>query len=439
MNYKISFLFLGMLVFAFSIQTQAQDLLSLEQAVTIALENNYDIKLQSNNLELNQNNVSLGNAGFLPSINANMQNNTSIQDSKQKINSTGQIQERNNAKNSNLNYGVGLSWTIFDGLGMFIRYDQLKELEKLSEQNLQNEILTKISDVISVYYDLVQQQQQLQARDTAMTLSNYRVQITKNKFEIGKASGLEVLNARVDYNTDTTNLLKQVELYNNTRIRLNELLARNVTITFKVIGNITLDKSLLYDQLLEQAKKQNPTVQSALIGKRIASLNERQVKSDRYPTVALNSGYSFSNARSALGFASQTTGRGFVYGVSASVNIFNGSNQRRNEKNAKILTSNSELEYEKQVQFIESQLTTAYQTYQTSLSLVTLEEENIKIASQNLDISMEKYKLGRITPIEIREAQLNYTNALLRYTNSQYEAKLAEIFLKELSATLIMK
>lgn len=424
------------LFFSFGIFTvRAQPLLTLEEAVRTALENNYDIKLFSNNLQIDKNNVTLGNAGFLPVAGANLSNNNSVLTSRQEQ-SNGQIREASNAKNSNLNYGIGLDWVIFDGFGMFARYDQLQEFQKLGEENLKFTILSRVAEVLTLYYDLVQQQQQLEAYDTTMDISRLRVETAKNRFEIGKAAKLEVLNAQVDFNTDTTNYMRQAELYYNTRIRLNELLARDVNTLFSVKDSIVIDDKLVLSQLAAQAQEQNPSLQAALINKRIAELELKQVRANRYPTVALNSGYNFTNAQSALGFATRSTGRGFNYGLTASVNVFNGFNQRRNEKNASLLIGNSELEYQKMNQNIQAQLASAYQTYLTNLALVGMEENNRKIASQNLDITMEKFRLGSISPVEFRDAQLNFINATSRFTNAQYEAKLAEIFLKQLTGTI---
>jgi len=435
MKYKIA----GLFVFALSVfwagNATAQEVLTLEEAIRITLERNYDIRLVKNDLEIDKNNVNRANAGMLPVVTGNLVQNNTIQNNSQ-TRESGQVVERNGAKGSSLNYGVGLNWTIFDGFAMFARYDQLQELQKLGEANLQQTILTRVADVTSVYYNLVQQQQQLKALDTAMVISRERVRTAQNRFEIGKASRLEVLNAQVDLNTDTTNILRQRELYQNTQTQLNELMARDVTTRFTVVDSITIDQQITMAQISEKALQQNPSLQAALISKRIAELDLKQVKANRLPTIALNSGYNLSRSESALGFTTLSTGRGFNYGVTASVPIFNGFLQRRSEQNANINISSAELEYERLNQSINSQLTSAFNTYQTSLSLVNLEEKNQQIAKRNLDITLEKFRIGSITPIEFREAQLNYVNATVRYSNAQYLAKLAEVSLKEISGTI---
>lgn len=433
MKQRLFFQFI--LLFEFAISANAQEFLSVEDAMKIALENNYEIKIASNDLKIDQQNVSLANAGILPTLNAVVTENSSILDTKQ-TQQDGSIRELDGAKNMNLSYGVALNWTIFDGFRMFARYDQLKELQKLGDAEMKLAIFTKVSDVISTYYDLVQQKQQLQALDTAIVISDLRVTTADNRYKIGKAAKLEVLNAQVDINTDTTNLLRQKELYANTKILLNQLLAREVNTPFDVEGEFKIDESLLLPELIALAEKQNPQLQAQIITKRITELQLKQVKSSRLPIISISSGYNFTNSESSLGFARQSNGQGLTYGFNASMPIFNGGLQNRNEKIAKIQVENSNILVEQQTQLLYSQLASAYQTYLTNLQLTKLEAKNEEIARENLDITLAKYKIGTIAPLEFREAQLNYVNAKVRNSNAHYQAKVSEINLKELAGNL---
>ena len=417
-------------------KTNAQEVLTLENAVKIALENNYEIKIATNNLTIEKTNVTIGNAGMLPTVSANVVDNNSIQNSSQ-TRQDGTKTKLDNAKSNSLTYGVGLDWTIFDGMRMFAKLDQLKELQKLGEAQLKLTVITRISDVNAAYYDLVQQQQQLAALDTTIVISKQRLTLAQNRFTIGKASKLEVLNAQVDLNTDQVTLLRQKELYTNSKILLNQLLARDLTTDFKVIDQLEVDASLLLPELRALAEKQNPQLEAQIINKRIAELFLKQIKAARYPTVKVNTAYNFSESQSSLGFVSQSHSRGLNYGFSASLNIFDGYSQNRNEKIAKIQIENSKITIEQQNLTLNSQLATSYQTYLTNLELIALEENNKAIAKQNLNITLDKFRIGTITTLEFRTAQLNYVNATVRYSNAQFQGKLSEIALRELAGNLI--
>lgn len=433
MNRSLKFLAL----FFISLQLPAQELLTAEEAVRIALENNYAIRIAANELEMDKTAVSIGNAGMLPSLGLTANTNNSIQNMSQ-TRADGNLIELDHARNNNLNYGVVMDWTLFDGFRMFARYDQLQELKKLGEAELQQTVLNRVSDVLITYYDLVQQQQQLNALDSTIAISEQRLDLAGNRFTIGKASKLEVLNAEVDINTDRTTLLRQRELFQNTKIRLNEILARDTKEDFVVAGDIPVDETLLFPVLEELAQQQNPALQAQLISKNIAETELRQVRAARYPTIIASTGYQFNESESSLGFTTSARAQGWSYGLSARLNLFDGFTQNQSEKIARLQVENTQVAIEQQRQTLQARLATAYQTYLTNLSLIELERKNQAIARENLEITMEKFRIGTIPTIEFRTAQLNYINAIVRYSNAKFQAKLSEISLREFAGNLVL-
>jgi outer membrane protein TolC len=217
---------------------------------------------------------------------------------------------------------------------------------------------------------------------------------------------------------------------------MNQILARDTKTAYKVVDAITVDKTLLLPELTSLAEKQNPQLEAQIINKRVSELQLKQIKGNRYPTISLNSGYNFTESQSSLGFTTQASSRGLNYGFTASMSIFDGFAQNRNEKIAKIQIENSKIAIEQQTLALNSQLATSYQTYITNLELINLEEKNEAIAKQNLNITLDKFRIGTITTLEFRTAQLNYINAKVRYSNAQFQAKLSEIALKELAGNI---
>lgn len=430
-KYKI-FLFLSLI----AASVQAQELLSPDNAVAIALENNFNIKIAKNNLEIDQINVNRGNAGMLPTLTGGFNLNNNITNSRQER-TDGTIQKLNGAQNNSMNYGVNLKWTIFDGFSMFAKYDQLKEIQKQGESVLKTNVITLASQVLVAYFDLVQQQQVLDAYEKAIELSQLRLTLAQNRFEIGKAAKLEVLNAQVDMNADKTNLLRQQELIKNTKTNLNLLMAQKLDTPIEVQQDWEINNHLILDDLKALSEKQNPQIQTALINQNIAEQELKKIKGNRYPQVALNSGYNFTRSVNSLGFAKENNGQGFNYGVSVNMNIFNGLIQKRNESIAKIQIENSQVQIEQQKQEIESQLITSFQTYQTNLDLINLEENNEEIAKENLDITLEKFRIGTITTLEVRTAQQNYIDAITRVSDAKFQAKVSEIKLRELAGNVL--
>lgn len=413
----------------------AQERLSLQDAIAAALKNNYDIKLVNNEVQIAKNNANVGNAGILPRLDGSFTEGGSRQNTT-RTQSNGNEQTLTGVRNTNMSYGVALGWTIFDGLQMFTNYERLKELQKQGEVNARATILTTISSVINAYYTVLKEQQLLIARDSALDVSQLRLRIANNKLSIGRGSKLDVITAQVDYNADTSAYLQEKALLKNAKTSLNQVIARDLNIDFSVIEVIDINSDLDYATLAGQAEQMNPDLQNAFISKKIAELNLKQVKGQRYPVVGVNGGYEYQRSSSPTGFNTQQKANGFTYGLTASLNIFNGFLQRQNERNAKISINSSELTLEKTRQNIGAQLISAYQNYTTSLDLLKVEDRNVDIAKQSLDITLAKYRLGSIAPLELREAQKNAIDAVSRFLEAQYQAKLNEITLKEISGTL---
>jgi len=413
----------------------AQEILTLQEAISIALENNYDIKITKNDLSIAKNNNNIGNAGMLPSLEGNYTNGGSIQNTRQTP-VTGEDRVIRGAKSTNNSYGADLNWTVFDGFTMFANYDRLKELQKQGEVNAKLTVLTTVSSVISAYYDVVRQQQLLIAADSTMDVSVWRTNIAKTKLQLGRGSKLDVLTAQVDYNTDTSNYIQIKNLLQIAKVRLNQLMVRNIGTSFSVNNNIAVNKGILFSKQAEIADQQNPDVQNAFINQKIAALNLKAIRGARYPSVSLNSGYSRANSTSPTGFNQKFAANGFTYGVTASLNLFNGFLQRQNERNAKIDIETSTLNLSKTKLDVNSQLLTAYQNYSTYLDLIKLEQRNVDIAKENLEITLAKYRLGSIAPLELREAQRNAIEAQNRFIEMQFQAKLAETTLKEISGNI---
>jgi outer membrane protein len=428
--YTLAFLVIGCTQFVV-----AQDTLRLQDAITIALKNNYDIRLVKNDVQIARNNTNIGNAGMLPSLGGTFDEGGSRQNTVQTP-ATGDERRANGVRSTNQSYGVVLDWTIFDGLQMFANYERLKELQKQGEVNAKLTILSTISDVVNAYYAIVRQQQLVKATDSALKISLLRVTIADNKLKIGRGSKLDVLTAKVDYNTDTTLYLQQKNLLATSRITLNQLVARDLNIVFFAEEKLEMEKNLQLAELETLTQQLNPALQNAFINKKIAELNLKQVKGQRYPTIGINSGYERSRSTSPTGFNQKFRANGFTYGLTASVNVFNGFLQRQNERNAKVQINSSELSLEKTKQDVNALLISTYQNYLTNLDLLKVETGNVELAKQNLEITFEKYRLGSISPLELREAQRNSINAIIRFLDAQYQAKLSEINLKEVSGTL---
>ena len=428
---QIAYLILCCMASSFIANAQNAPLLTLKDAIDTALQNNYNIKLSQNNAAIAQNNVTLGNAGFLPTLTGTFNNNNSVQNST--VTRTTGTNSFTNVRSKSYNYGVAMDWTIFDGFAMFANYDALKIRQRLSGITSRDTILQTLTNVMSTYYSLINQNQVLKSLRGAIGISKQQLKFAQDKFSVGAVSRLEVLNAEVNVNTDTASYVSQLQQFKATKIQLNQLLIRDPQTDFSVTDTIVVDDKLVLGNVLAAAATQNPRVLSSQISKQLAEINLKQVKATRYPVIGVNTGYNFTNSRSPSGALLANDARGLTYGFTASMNIFDGFNQKRRETNAKIQLDNSALQVKNVKLGIDAQINSLYVNYLSGLDLIKLGQANVAIAKRNLEITLDKYKLGNITPLEVRQAEENFINAQVNYHAAQYQAKSAEISLKQIT------
>jgi len=414
----------------------SQGLLTADQAVAIALENNYSIRLAQKQVEMVSNNVSLGNAGFLPTVDVGATQTNNIQNSRQEYLS-GQINERDNAKSNSLNLNTTLNWTLFDGLAMFVSYEKLKEFEQMGELAARATIERTIVNVLNSYYDLVRQIQRLQVIDKSIAISEERIRLAEEKFNLGAASRLDILQAQVDFNTDRSDLLNGLEVYRTSKIRLNNLMARDINLDFDVeaeIGRVELPE---WNNLFERVMANNTYLQMSFADSRIASLQLRETQSRRMPRLNANLGYSYVKSESESGFLKSNRTSGINYGISVGWNVFNGFNLNRQIANARIMLESAEIELMDIRSQLQADLTATYLSMQSKIQLVDFEEQNLEVANLNLSIAMERFRLGELSGFELREAQKNFLAAESRLINARYQARVVEVNLKAISGSLI--
>lgn len=424
------------MVFSFYSLTAQSTFLSAEQAVATALEKNYAIRLSMMNEEILSNNVTLGNAGFLPVIEAGANRNNSITNARQEYLS-GQINERDNAKSSTVNMGVDFDWTLFDGLRMFKGYDILKKQLEAGELRTRLEVENTIREVLQLYYNIVELRQKVTMFERSVALGRSRTEIADDKLAIGAGSRLELLQARVDMNSDISELLNLNDLITEATVRMNLLLARDAGEEFSVEDTIKLMVPPDFNTLKGQMEAHNSNLLISQNDLQLAELALRNIKGSRYPEIGVILGYNYNKQESESGFVKSGRSDGFNYGLTATLPIFDGFNQNREEKNARISIETSRLRHESYMAELKAELLSTFSIYNNKLKTVQLERENLETARTNFDIANERYRLGELSGIEIREAQQNLLLAQDRLITLIYQARLLEIQLLQLSGKII--
>lgn len=412
-----------------------QDTLKLDQAIVIAMQNNYDITLARKDTRIASLNNSPGAAGMLPQLNLTGTRSMSVNNTYQKY-FDGREKESPDAKSNTISAGAALSWTLFDGFDMFILKKKLGEIEHLSSIQLQSVMENTVADVIQSYYAIITQQKMVEVYREAMAITSERKRIAQAGITFGSSSELSFLQASVDYNADSSAYIQQTKILQNNKAELNRLLCRDLFVPFELTTDIPVESSLLFEKLWLIVKEQNPELRMARTNLSMALLDRKSANSTFYPRLYLSSGYNYRRQESEVGVTQMDRFRGLNAGVTASYTIFNGFNNKHERSRTQIMLESARLEAEQTELNTQAHLQRIYNEYQTNLQLSGFEQENIKLALRNLAIAREKYRIGSSNDIELRETQQKLMDAENRYLTAQFRSKASETELLRMSGQL---
>ncbi|MBR9914846.1 MAG: TolC family protein [Algicola sp.] len=434
---NIKKILIGSLAFL-GIQGFSQQLLTTEEAMTLALEHNYGIKIAKNTVEVAKNNTDILNTGYLPTLTGNAGATIDKQNTEGEL-ANGETRVAEGAETRRYNASINLNYTLFDGLGRRYNYKRLKEQYQLSELEARETIETTLIQLYSVYYTVAQLSENTNALEQTLVISKNRLTRAGYQFDYGQNTKLEVLNAEVDINNDSINLINIKQQLRNTKRDLNFVLGNQLTETFDVNTDLSFLLALNREELLAKTKANNVSLLQAEKNITISEFDIKTNKAQFLPTVGLIGSYGWneSSNNSPLAFTLQNTSSGVSAGLNLTWNLFDGGGTITRVQNSKIILENQKLLKEQLQIDIERNFNNAWDDYQNKLVIFEVQEDNIRTAQNNFERTEEKFKLGQVTSIEFRQAQLNLLNAELSRNQAKYDAKLAELTVLQLSGELL--
>ena len=418
--------------------TNAQEqVYTLSRCIEIGLENNYSLRIARNEEVISHNNATLANAGYLPTLDLSAGYDAQLNSNNSELRATGEIDKTRNVFDQTASAGIGVNWTIFEGFKVSTNYKQLKELERMGETNTRIAIEDFIANIAAEYYNFLQQRLRLINYYNAVLLSKERLRIVEERYNIGNFSRLDYQQAKVDFNADSAQFMKQQEVVITSRIALNEMMAIDQVYTpieteeKDIVINDTLDFADLWNKTLSN----NASLLLATQNNTLAQLDYKKVLSRNYPYVKFRAGYDYGFNRYGNNTLIRRNAWGGNVGISIGFNLWDG-NRRREMRNAKIEMENVKLTHDKLELSLKADLGNLWHAYQNNLQLLELEKTNVITARENHEIAKERYMLGDLSGIEMREAQQSLLDAEERLLSVEYDTKLCEISLMQISGKI---
>jgi len=418
----------------------AQKVLTVEEAIATVLKNNYDIQLLRNDSASYALDKSYAKAAFMPRINSTTGFVFNNNDQLQKF-TDGSKKQRNAILSNSLTGSVQLNWTLFNGHKMVTTKEKLNEFVKLGDLAIKNQMIASVASLLVNYYNIVHQKQQLKAVEEQMSINEERVKLSEKKLSVGLGAKPELLQAKVDLNAQKSARLKQQTLIAQLKEQLNLIMNIPSAVGYEVSDSIVINNRLLLQDLISSLESTSPTLLLTKKNIDISQLVMKERKADRYPIVSFNSNYNYSKTDNQAVVNPFTPlysrNNGFNYGLGVTIPILNGLNTKRLIQQSQLEISFLKLSYQSQQATLNTNITKAFKEYTMQQQALLLEEDNILLAKENVFISLERYRLGVSTYLELRETQKSLEDAYTRLLAARYNTKLAEIELLRLNGNLM--
>jgi len=432
---KNSFIALLLVLLFSQEKIAAQNKLSLKEAVTIAIQNSYDIKLVENSLSIAQNNNNYGVAGGLPTVTANGTNNNTLTTINQTFPDASRNTTRSGVDGSTLNGGLSATMILFNGYRIAATKERLASIQKQTEAALQTQMLNTSSTVMQQYYNVIRQAAFLKTIEKSIEASEQRVEIVKTRQEIGVANQADLLQSSLDLNALLQAKQNQLLVIDQVQADLYNSMVVPANSNYIFTDSIQVDQKMILSDV-ESKMKAHPLLQSAQQLINVNQFLEKETKALTYPTLRANTGFNYNSNKSAAGFILLNESYGPFLGFNLSIPIYAGSTSKRAYKNAQINTVSAKIQYDNTAQNLATELFKTYQNYQNSLKQTPTEIQNYEMSDALLALVMDKFKLGQATIVDVKQAQQSFETAGFRLTSLRFSAKIAEIELKRLSNQL---
>ncbi len=415
-----------------------EKLLSKQEAIALALDYNLGIRVARNTKKIDDNNSTILNSGYLPTVTANAGGSITRENTEGQL-ASGDTRTADGAETRRYNASLDVNYILFDGMNRYYTYKSLKERSEQSELEVRQTIENTILQLFTVYYEVARLTENTKNLEEALNISKTRLQRAKYQFEYGQNTGLDVLNAEVDINTDSVNLINSRQQLRNTMRDLNLVLNQELSSQFVADTTVNFVPGIQIENMHNEAKMNNVRLQLVEKDMNITRYNVKAAKSVFLPTIGLTGSYGWNelNNNSPLAFLIQNTSTGLTGTVNLSWNLFDGGRGITGIKNVKIGYENQEL-LKKQIELeVERDIRNAWDSYTNALYVLEVQEKNLQTNQNNFNRTDERYKLGQVTSIEFRQAQLNLLNAELAKSQAKYNAKLAELQMLQVSGQLL--
>jgi outer membrane protein len=415
----------------------AQQIIQLDKVIQTSVQNNFNIKIAKNNIEISSVNATIGNAGFLPTLDFSAGYNYSNSISKTTFYGGFPDQLNSSASSQTYNALLNLKYTLFDGLKPVYRLKQFKVDLAISNTQYQQEIETTIYNVIQAYYSLAGLQEDYRIANQKFNFTKVQLKRIETKRKYGQGKEVERLNLLTTCNADSTQLLR-IKLSMRQAVRQINKIIGTEDIDDDAIAEVDteLDLSLNYENVLESALKNNLSLIQANQNIERSNLDLKITRTELFPKLNTTISYGYTGAQNDVGIMKSSDAVGPSINLGLSYTIYGAGAMKRTVKQNKLSILGAELNLNSIRYDIEQGIKDAFTNHENNIALIPLEQSNVNISKDNFERITSAYNLGQASYLDYQQAQFNYIQAQKQVISAKYNAKLSEWELRRLAGTI---
>lgn len=444
MRFSIWFVLL-ILVPVFASAQTTEGTLTLQDCIKIALSNNTDLNTSRNLARIAEFNVKGSYSNILPSVTADASGgklkwgkSTYLADVPVGVDSAGQViyEQRtvtSEARSRNsYSAGITVNQNIIDG-GYWWNNIRLNKIQnEVSKQNLHYSENQVIKIVSQYYYDLLKNKKLLEVYALAVDRSKEQENRTQSMYEIGSVAQVDVYRAQVNLGQDQIQFYTQKNTVDQSEQLLNLAMGRDPLTLIEIDTTVSFNpKNVSLDDLLEESVNYQPALHSMELEVKSKELSVALAKSAYWPSLGARFRYSRDNEVFEKIYKDLNLNWSYSIGIGLSWNLFNGFSDYVNVQKTKVNLKNSRLSLADYKRTLRSDIRNLYNSYNALLEIVNIDRNNLKAATEEYRLASERYRLGSGTSLELREAQVNLTEAEQVLVAAEYTAIITYIELYE--------
>ena len=410
-------------IFALSISVFGQKMLTLDDAIKIALNKNYSLITQKNQLDVTKASQLAAIGRMLPSLSVSSSAGWNHQESVRDYYG-GALSTVVKTELRNYTLGASTSWTLFDGLSSWANLNSTSDNVKSAEFSIEQAKQDIVYYTENYFYSILAAQENVKVQEEQLKSVNKNLEQIKEKNRLGSSALSDVLQYQSNVAQQEYTLINAKNNLENARITFLNYLSLDVYEQYEFVDPKTVvsnpeDDLNNTNKLVQEALSTRKDYQSQLYSLDAAKQGTTTAWSTYLPTLRFQGSYGTTSTDASKMLENPTMNASLNLSWNISVTGFlmtdiSFQSAKVNLLNAQEATRNMERQ-------IKANIKLSIINYQTGIKSLEAAQTALKYAAESKRIVNEKYTLGSSTILDVLTSESSYLQSAYQEINARYQ------------------